>query len=162
MAVDTYPVTVIGVDPGATTGIAEYIVRDNGAEQTYVGQWTDPDAVAQDLIVRAKASKYPVVFVVERFDNRPGVVNPDFTPKFVIRDIKRWVEPAYTVVWQTPSQAKNLVKPPHVGKPDGLKRFGYYVVGKRHANDASRHVIVFLVEQLKHMPTILKGWPKRG
>jgi hypothetical protein len=104
---------------------------------------------------------YEVVFVIEQFDKRPGIADPDLTPKYIIRDIENNL-PHRTFEWQIPAQAKNLVKPATKGVPDGLKRFGWYKVGMGHANDASRHVIVFLVEKIKHMPTILLGWPKKG
>jgi hypothetical protein len=166
VAVVEYPAALIGVDPGGTTGVAVYTVEDGNqpAELKDVLQLTDPDSVATDLcslgLVYAE-QHYNIRYVVEQFDNRPGVVNPDFTPKYVIRDIKNAIPEEY-IQWQTPSQAKNLVKPSHNGTSDGLKRFGWYQTKFRHANDASRHVIVYLVERLKHKPTILKGWPKRG
>jgi hypothetical protein len=127
-------------------------------------QLTEPSKVAQELGaigLTYDEHGYNIRYVIEQFDNRPGVVNPDFTPKYVINDIKNLIAEEY-IQWQTPSQAKNLVKPSHNGTADGLKRFGWYQTKFRHANDASRHVIVYLVERLKHKPTILKGWPKRG
>jgi hypothetical protein len=163
-----YPMVLIGVDPGGTSGIAVYDVPSADEPARHVGyeQWSDSWTIASQLLaLKSKIQKQrpgvQVVFVVEQFDNRPGIVDPDLTPKYIIRDIDRDMANEQ-VFYQTPSQAKNLVKPAHRGTPDGLKRFGWYKVGMGHANDASRHVIVFLVEKLHHMPTITKGWPKRG
>lgn len=162
-----YPMVLIGVDPGGTTGIAVYDVPSPDELPRLAGyyQWADSWTIAAQLMaLKSKVQKQrpdaQVAFVVEQFDNRPGIVDPDFTPKYIIRDIDRDMANEQ-VFYQTPSQAKNLVKPAHRGTPDGLKRFGWYQVGMGHANDASRHVIVFLVEKLHHMPTILKGWPRR-
>lgn len=157
-----YPLVVVGIDPGVTTGVAIYGVAgpDRLPIQIAAEQWGDPDTVTSKMI--ALTEKYKnVIFVIEQFDKRPGVADPDYTPMFIIRDINRDM-PDASIVWQIPAQAKNLVKPAKRGAPDGLKRFGWYVVGMGHANDASRHVIVFLVEKLHHKPTILRGWPKRN
>lgn len=157
---------VCGIDPGVTTGVAVYLVPS--PEEPVVlletQQWGNYEQVTALMLgikrkyVNREAANGSCVFVIEQFDKRPGIVDPDFTPKFIINDIERYL-PDEVTVYQTPSQAKNLVKPAKNGVPDGLKRFGWYVVGMNHANDASRHVITFLVERLRHMPTIIKGWP---
>lgn len=160
-----YPMVVIGIDPGVTTGVAAYIVQspDSLPVLDKTEQWGDPDHVVTNMLNTRYGYEqrgYKSVFVIEQFDKRPGVADPDYTPKYIIRDIERYLPDAVRV-YQTPSQAKNLVKPAHKGAPDGLKRFGWYQVGMGHANDASRHVITFLVEKVHHLPTTLKGWPKR-
>jgi hypothetical protein len=158
---------VIGIDPGVTTGVAVYLIEaeDKPAELRDTFQWAEADLAWQKMQKMANTYREfgvkHVVFVIEQFDKRPGVVDPDFTPRFIINDIERYL-PIETRVYQTPSQAKNLVKPAKSGTPDGLKRFGWYTVGMGHANDASRHVVTFLVEKVRHTPTILKGWPRRG
>lgn len=166
VAVVGYPAALIGVDPGGTTGVAVYTVDgpDKEAKLSEALQFDDFTTAAEEIGTLGLVYDYRgynIRYVIEQFDNRPGVVDPDFSPKYVINDLKRLINEEY-VQWQTPSQAKNLVKPATAGKPDGLKRFGWYQTKFRHANDASRHVIVYLVEKMKHKPTILKGWPKRG
>lgn len=158
-----YPVVVIGVDPGGTTGVCDMLFTEDSVELLAEGQWGEPDDVWK--LLRARAHKYRkqgyrVVIVVEQFDKRPGVVNPDFTPKFIIRDIDLHLTDYY-IKYQIPAAAKNLVKPAkRNGGPDHLKRFGWYSTNSPHANDAKRHVIVYGVESLRHMPLILAGWPK--
>lgn len=160
-----YPFIAIGVDPGGTTGVSVFLVTETEAQLLESIQWGEPADVwrnMEDLAVSYGGYyQAPVVFVVEQFDKRPGIADPDLTPKYIIKDIENNMSHR-TIVWQIPAQAKNLVKPATKGVPDGLKRFGWYKVGMGHANDASRHAIVFLVEKIKHMPTILLGWPKKG
>lgn len=156
---------VVAVDPGGTTGWAVFLFSPNDVEYVEHGHWGDPDQVWHDILStleRYRSLGYRVTLVVEQFDKRPGIVNPDFTPKFVSRDIVNNIH-GYDIVWQIPAAAMNLVKP--AGKrnkgPDQLKRFGWYHTNSVHANDAARHAIVYAVEKLKHKPTILRGWPRK-
>lgn len=164
MAVAEYPLVVVAVDPGGTTGVAVFGFTEETVEYIEHFQWGDPDYVWREihkLVHKWQAKGFRVVLVVEQFDKRPGIINPDFTPKYIGRDIKNNIDDV-EIVWQIPSVAMNLVRPPgkrHKGA-DQLKRFGWYKTVNTHANDAARHAIVYAVETLKHMPTILRGWPK--
>lgn len=135
------------------------------AEQLYYDQWVDPDSAWRELKRLAdeyQSQGHEVVLVGEQFDKRPGVVHPDFTAKYINRDVENNIFD-YEIVWQIPAAAKNLVK--YSAKAadgrDGLRRFGWYITGKQHANDATRHAIVYAVEKLKHKATILLGWPRK-
>lgn len=162
-AKDKYPVVVIGVDPGQTTGICDMLFTEDDVELLETDQWDEPSDVWK--LLRARAHKYRkagyrVVLVVEQFDKRPGVVAPDFTPKFINRDISENLTD-FDIKWQIPAAAKNLVKPgTRAGTGDHLLRFGWWKSKSPHSNDATRHVIVYGVDSLRHMPLILKGWPK--
>lgn len=155
---------VVAVDPGVTTGVAVFRFTENASERLAYAQWGDPDYVwrkIRDTLVLYE-EKYPddeVVLVAEQFDQRPGVVRPDFTPKFINRDIENNIT-GFKIVWQIPDMAKTLVSPARRGTSDALKRFGWYLVSNGHANDAQRHAIAYVVHNFKHMPTILRGWPK--
>lgn len=159
----TYPVVVIGVDPGVTTGLSVFLFTEERVELLEYHQLPDPDFVWIEILrfIRYWQAGYRVVLVVEQFDKRPGVVNPDFTPKFINRDIENNIANV-EIVWQIPAAAKNLVRPP--GRTnrglDHLKKFGWYHKAQGHSNDATRHVIVYGVEKLKHRPLIQLGWPK--
>ena len=163
MTSDLFPVVVVAVDPGVTTGIAVFLCLEDSVEYLESHQWGDPDYVWQEIhdLVHYWQFGYRVVLVVEQFDKRPGIVNPDFTPKYINRDIENNIHDV-EIVKQIPDAAMNLVRPP--GKknagPDHLKRFGWYKVKNTHANDAARHFIVYAVGKLRHQPTILTGWPK--
>lgn len=160
-----YPVRIIGVDPGATTGIRIFDVYEDWAYPVANIQYEDQTSAWEyllDLYEEGVAAHLRTMFVIERFDKRPGVVEPDYSAMYVQNDIRGHFPKDIEIVWQIPAQAKNLVKPP--GKmwrgEDQLKRFGWYTRGGKHSNDATRHVIVYLVEQLRHEPTIRLGWPE--
>lgn len=160
------PFLVVGVDPGGTTGISTFMVEEAAATQIDFAQWANDGHVWQRLLdyimELEEVHSMPVVLVVEQFDKRPGVIDPDYSAMYICKDIKENIDgPSCPIVWQIPAAAKNLIKPATKGKPDQLKRFGLYHPNYRHANDATRHVLVYLVEKIKHRPTILKGWPKR-
>lgn len=155
---------VIGVDPGVTTGIAVFRFTEDKSQYIEYGQLGDPDNVWKKIhqLVLFYQKNYPedeVILVVEQFDKRPGVVNPDFTPKYINRDIENNIFDVQ-IVWQIPGMAKTLLPPARRGTSDALKRFGWYKVSNGHANDAARHAIAYIVHNKLHMPTILKGWPK--
>lgn len=157
-----YPVIVVAVDPGVTTGICVMEFQTDSVEVLETHQFVDPNGVwreIQELAQRLATRGHRVVIVVEQFDKRPGVVNPDFTPKYVSRDIENNIHD-FEIVWQIPAQAMTLVRPGSKRGPDQLKRFGWYKTSSVHSNDATRHAIVYGVETLKHRPLILRGWPK--
>jgi len=158
------PVIVVAVDPGITTGIAVFKFSDDDAEYLEHHQWEDPDTAWRVIhnLVHYWQAGYDTILVVEQFDKRPGIINPDFTPKYIGRDIANNIDDV-EIVWQIPGAAMNLVKPVSAkGNKGGdhLKRFGWYLRSNVHANDAARHAIVYAVDVLHHMPTILRGWPK--
>lgn len=157
-----YPVIVVAVDPGVTTGVCVMLFEENEVDLLETHQFVDPNGVwreIQELAHGYDTGIHKVVIVVEQFDKRPGVVNPDFTPKYVCRDIENNIHD-FEIAWQIPSQAMTLVRPGSKRGPDQLKRFGWYKTSSVHSNDATRHAIVYGVETLRHMPLILKGWPK--
>lgn len=159
-----YPVIVVAVDPGGTTGVCVMEFQEGAVEVLETHQFPDSNSVwreIQEIAQRFDTGSNRVVIVVEQFDKRPGVVNPDFTPKYVCRDIENNIHD-FEIVWQIPAQAMTLVRPPskNYHGPDQLKRFGWYKTSSVHSNDATRHAIVYGVETLKHRPLILRGWPK--
>lgn len=132
-------------------------------EETF--QFTDQNSAwmeVQSAISKYTQLGYEVHLVVEQFDKRPGIINPDYSAKFVERDIDNNVAGYHTKFKQIPAEAKNFIKEAKTnnGKGDALKRFGMYEPGKKHARDALRHVITYAVVRLKHRPLILRGWPK--
>lgn len=152
---------LVCVDPGGTTGIAvlKLTADDVTLEETH--QWTDPDTVWSKIYLLASywEAGYDVELVVEQFDDRPGVVNPDYSAKYIIKDIDRYII-GYPIHYQIVAMAKNAVKQGGKGQEDQLKRFGMYQPGKKHARDAIRHGIAYAAGTLKHRPTIELGWPK--
>lgn len=114
-------------------------------------------------MTRCKDYGYEVHLVMEQFDKRPGIINPDYSAKFVERDIDNNVAGYHFKEKQIPAMAKNFIKEARRsnGQGDGLKRFGLYQTGLKHSNDSLRHAVTYAVVKLKHEPLILRGWPKQ-
>lgn len=161
----TDEVVVIGVDPGGTTGCCAILLSPDNYKLAGAWQFTDQDTAhkcVQERVSHYKAAGYEVHLVIEQFDKRPGVINPDYSAKFVERDIDNNVRGYDVLHKQIPAEAKNFIKPApkNRGKGDALKRFGLYQTALKHANDSLRHAITYAVVRLKHKPLITKGWPK--
>lgn len=160
----SYPCAVLAIDPGVSTGYTVMLFTEDDVDLLETGVWYDPDFVwetIRDKLKELHEQYEEVVLVVEQFDKRPGVVNPDFTPKYVVRDIENNLLDEH-IVMQIPAAAMNLVKTARrAGRSDHLKRFrDWYKTNNVHGNDATRHAIVYGVEVLRHMPLIRMGWPK--
>lgn len=156
---------IIAIDPGKTTGVASMRLTDDRFK--LVGRWEfpDPDTVWEHLkqvIEEAKKGHEDVVVLCESFELRPDVVNPDETPKYIIKDLNRYVEPEHPIEYQMASQAKVGIPPGRSGKRDRLHAFGLHQRGYRHANDAIRHILVYAIEKLRHRPLIVQGWGLPG
>lgn len=158
---------IIAIDPGKTTGVAKLRLTDTDFELIGTWQLTDPDTVWEPLkqiIEEAKKRHDDVVVLCESFELRPDVAQPDETPKYIIKDLNRYVEPEHPIEYQMASQAKVGIPPGKSGRRDRLHAFDLHQRGYRHANDAIRHCLVYAIEKLRHRPLIIKGWgmPGRG
>lgn len=156
---------LIAIDPGQTTGVAKLRLTDNDFKLEGVWQLTDPDTVWEPLkqiIEAAKERDEDVTVLCESFELRPDVAQPDETPKYIIKDLERFVEPEHPIEYQMASQAKVGVPPGRAGKRDRLYAFGLHQKGFRHANDAIRHCLVYAIEKLRHRPLIFRGWGTPG
>lgn len=156
---------IIAVDPGGTTGIAVMKLTDTDFELLEVHQWKDPDYVWQPIfeLIRKYAEEFEDTYVIcESFEIRPDVLDPDETPKFIIKDLERYIEPHYEINYQQASVAKVGVPPAKGGRPDRLKAFGLYQRAMRHSNDAIRHIVAYSLDKLRHRPLIIAGWGLPG
>jgi len=156
---------IVGLDPGGTTGVAAMELTDTGFELVRLYQWGDPDTVYEKIrdLLRELSQEYDDMTVIcESFEFRPDVMDPDETPKYIIKDLERFVEPEFEIRYQQASVAKVGVPPPMGGRPDRLKAFGLFKRGCRHANDAIRHIVVYSIEKLRHRPLIVAGWGLPG
>lgn len=162
---DTTRIAVIGVDPGGTTGACVLLLAEQGWHLDQSRQFTDQGEAwkdVQELVSHYAAAGYEVHLVVEQFDKRPGIINPDYSAKYVEKNIDSFVAGFHTKYKQIPAEAKNFIREARSnnGRGDALKRFDMYPVGQKHARDAIRHALTYAVVQLKHRPLTLKGWPK--
>lgn len=156
---------IVAIDPGGTTGVAAMELTDDGFKLVRLYQWGDPDSVYERILdlLNELSGEYDDMFVIcESFEIRPEVIDPDETPKYIIKDLERFVEPYYEIRYQQASVAKVGVSPPRNGNPDRLKAFGLYQRGYRHANDAIRHIVAYSIEKLRHRPLIVAGWGLPG
>lgn len=147
------------IDPGVSTGVV--IARvDTEVEILYFDQFictthTETSKVLEDLIRRFDVD----VVVSEQFDLRPSnKFTADLTPVKVNAVLDYIVDGIH---YQTPAQAKGLVK------DSTLKNLGWWLTGKdvnyKDANDvrdAFRHLVYYLVHDLKHKWTLEGGWPR--
>lgn len=125
---------IIGIDPGKTTGVVVL-------EPT--GRWTlmelDTLSALWDLLLQVE----PKTIVCEKFVWQPRV--HDITAVEYIGVTKLYVQQRFdvTMIYQTPSAAKNFVT------DTLLRRNGMFdsSKGMRHARDAKRHVIYYLVHR---------------
>lgn len=156
---------IIAIDPGKVTGIAVLHLTDAAYALEGVQQWDDPDTVWERiyrLIEEYDNEHDDVVVLCESFELRPDVAQPDETPKYIIKDLERYVEPTYPIEYQMASQAKVGIPPGRNGRRDRLHSFGLHQRGYRHANDAIRHCLVYAIEKLRHRPLIVRGWGLPG
>lgn len=156
---------IIAIDPGKVTGLAVLKLTDTTFELIEVDQLENPDEVWLPIynIIRSYADKHDdVVVLCESFELRPDVAQPDETPKYIIKDLDRYVAPTYPIEYQMASQAKVGIPPGRNGRRDRLHSFGLHQRGYRHANDAIRHCLVYAIEKLRHRPLIVRGWGLPG
>jgi hypothetical protein len=144
---------IISFDPGGTTGVAivsyaadsnpeliEAFQVENGLEGFILWarniDWTEFDTV-----------------VCESFTLRTGVKFPDLSPVYIIGALEAMLDSFNaTVAYQAPSS-----KP--ICDDKLLKKISFYTVGRQHANDATRHAIIFLRSK-RHLPTLKMCWPE--
>lgn len=131
--------TVIGVDPGGTTGIALWS-RQQGLTMREI----DDAAAAADWLADMARSIPKATFVVERYIITPATakMSQQHDALEIIGALK-YVARKYGhgVVMQSPSEAKTF------STDTKLKNVGWYKPGQGHARDASRHVMVYLAKQ---------------
>lgn len=156
---------IIAIDPGKVTGVAKLRLTDDDFK--LIGKWelTDPDTVwepIKQIIEEAKKRHDDVTVLCESFELRPDVAQPDETPKYIIKDLDRYVAPTYPIEYQMASQAKVGIPPGRNGRRDRLHSFGLHQRGYRHANDAIRHCLVYAIDKLRHRPLIVRGWGMPG
>lgn len=156
---------IIAIDPGKVTGLAVLKLTDTTFELIEVDHLEYPDEVWLPIynIIKSYVNKHDdVVVLCESFELRPDVAQPDETPKYIIKDLDRYVAPTYPIEYQMASQAKVGIPPGKNGRRDRLHSFGLHQRGYRHANDAIRHCLVYAIEKLRHRPLIVRGWGTPG
>lgn len=142
------------IDPGGTSGISMLEYSDTEApELVFYTQVED----GLEGFIRFYSDFYTLLkwdkVVCESFTLRTSVKFPDLSPVYIIGALEALSSPK-TITYQPPTS-----KP--LCSDDVLKRIGMHLPGKGHANDATRHGIIYLRNQ-KHMPTLELAWPKEN
>lgn len=128
---------VLAIDPGQTVGVATYTdggIRDGGEVSfTDFLHWAEKTIHEWDVIV------------CEEFRITPRTIPAASTARWpldVIGCVRWWCESRdTTLVMQSASTAKTFAT------NDKLKKAGLYRRGLPHGMDATRHLVVYLVDQ---------------
>ncbi len=127
------PLRVLAVDPGGTTGMAWWGYRPAGESVSFT---EEPDRF--HLYDRVRVAR-PDVIICENFVPRSGALT--FQPEAlrIIGYLEGWAqENGVEFVLQTPAQAKSFATQAK------LKAVGWWPKGLGHAQDAARHLLVYL------------------
>src|SRR5690606_19133575 len=125
----------VALDPGGTTGWAYF--DEEGWERNQFNRIAHHQAL-YDALMEAN----PGVLIVETFVYRKGLDDVNLMAREYIGVAKLWWQQNRTksdIVMQTPAQAKNFIT------DKKLKALGLQVPGAPHANDATRHLLYYLV-----------------
>jgi hypothetical protein len=128
--------TVVGVDPGGTTGLALWS-PDMGLSLRQI----EGADVAVDWMADCARTLQCATFVVEKYIITPATakLSQQHDPLEIIGALKFLTRKyKHKLVLQSPSEAKAF------STNDKLKRVGWYQPGQDHARDASRHVLLYL------------------
>jgi hypothetical protein len=127
-------VRVIGIDPGGTTGTALFM----SANLKWFRNQLEGDHHRELWAILEKVK--PHVIVCESWLNLGKEAANVVAPQYVgIARLYAELSPSTKWVTQTPSEGKGF------WNDQKLKKVGLYMPGKRHANDATRHVLHYLV-----------------
>jgi len=126
---------IIGVDPGKTTGVCVSDLTNN--KLTPVFSYEDDISAVQETIQKAeRVFEDPVVVVVEDVV-KTGRMNKDKFDQIVAFDRARTATKGEAVIIPPEATKKHKVKPPKIVKG-------------RHARDAFRVIIAYLIREGKY------------
>lgn len=130
--------TVIGVDPGGTTGLAAWAP----GMKLHLLELAPDDSV--DWLSEVAQGTLKKHFVVERYTITAATakMSQQHDALEIIGALKFLVRKyGHTLTMQTPAEAKAF------STDEKLKNIGWYQAGKPHARDASRHALLYLAKQ---------------
>lgn len=168
---------VVALDPGGTTGWASYTAQrvpvrssDSGARDGFGWaneKWNCGQIGPQDhhdelyaFLESERVTHYSVV--CESFEFRQGKQrdNLDLSSKEYIGVVKMFKQrEGVPAIFQTAGQAKAFIPDkPKNGMPANhkLKVIGLYYPGQKHANDAMRHLVTYLVQKQRRYDLVTK------
>lgn len=142
------PSKLLGLDPGGTTGFSLFVDGDLKHADQFKSTFTDLNAVLNET--------KPDAIVCESFRLYPWKLDEQSwsslqTPRFIGAIEHELWQRKIPFLFQTASQGKNFctnIK---------LKQWGFYLMNKRHANDATRHVCAYLLFGGERKPVLMDG-----
>jgi len=144
---------IIAIDPGKMSGGAVYRLNDQDG-QPFSSWQCDFDELCKHMIEMGAAHRDNLDVVSESFIITINTAkNTQATWSLELIGVARMVSRLYTgqeLVLQTPAAAKRLCS------DDLLKALGWYKPGQGHANDAARHLGLFLLSRGWMDPRIKK------
>jgi hypothetical protein len=156
---------VIGIDPGGTTGWATYSAYRtyDMIDKVYTYEdveWTcgqlgpDPHHLALEQLLGLQRVRYYTV-VCERFTDRVTGHSVDLTAREYIGVIQKYCqEDEVDLVMQMSAQAKKFTN------SKNLRELGLYRAKDKHAMDAYKHCLWYLIHGKPKMYSLLEtGWP---
>lgn len=129
---------ILAVDPGGTTG---WVYYDTYTEEFQSGQ--EADRLVFCFMVKEWVDRDVVLIVVEDFRITIQTAKKSQQPDAlkIIGAIDYIAAGSAQVVLQTPGDAKRFAT------DDRLKKAGMWTPGRRHANDAARHLFLRLCKK---------------
>lgn len=145
---------ITAFDPGGVTGVATLYVNDNSIRRLELDQLGPEEhhlklSKLLGLNITANPSRHFII--CERFDYRAySRAGLRLDSREYIGVIKQFGQQyCVPVVMQSAAQAKGFVKDEHI------KRAGFYQPAKRHAMDAIRHLMYFVINDEQFKSTML-------
>ena len=135
---------VIAFDPGGTVGYAFY----DGKELTIHGGEITDDNDYHLKLWSMLGTMQPNTIIYEQFTYRKGKEAADLTARDCIGVIKLYAGLHKQSVALLDSPVVKGKSKTSFWSDDKLKRIGLYNVGKPHQNDATRHLLHYLVDVL--------------
>lgn len=129
---------VLALDPGGTTGVAQY--------DSETGKFTSTQESERNHLVnlvRVQAHGVDVVVCEDfRITMQTAKKSPQADALKIIGAVD-WIcwDVGIPFVLQTPGDAKRFAT------DDRLKKAGFWTPGRRHANDAARHLFLFMAKK---------------
>jgi hypothetical protein len=127
--------TVVGVDPGETTGV--FVLSDEGEVTSYELMFLEAVNVVETIARERALERRKVLIAVERFwiSDRTLKAGLETYWSIEITGCMRWVAMRYAFPFKRYSQADTMA----FLHNDGLRKLGWwYRGGDGHANDAAR------------------------
>jgi hypothetical protein len=141
--------TLLSLDPGGTTGASVIYYDDSVVELVHA---TQIKGALSGFLSWQETFDTPIDNIIcESFTLRPGIHGVDLSPTYIMGALEALYKD-FDIIYQEPK-----LKP--LCDDSRLKSMGFYITGKQHANDSTRHGIIYL-RNIKHKPTLLKGWPE--